>query len=133
MRIDKWLWAARFFKTRSLAVDDLQRGRIQVNGVQAKPARDLRIGDTVELRGHGHVRTVAVCGLSERRGPAAEAQRLYQETADSLRRRAEFEQSRRLGVEPALSLSQGRPDKHARRAVERAWGDRWSASIEDGD
>lgn len=133
MRIDKWLWAARFYKTRSLAVDDLQRGRIQVNGVQAKPARELRIGDTVELRGHGPIRTVAVCGLSERRGPAAEAQLLYQETAESLRRRAEAEQSRRLGVEPALSLSQGRPDKHARRAVERAWGERWSASLDDGD
>ena len=84
MRLDKWLWAARFYKTRSLAVDEIIKGRVQVNGQPCKPARDIRCGDTIALR-QGHMpRTVVVQALSAQRGPAAIAQTLYAETAESL-------------------------------------------------
>jgi ribosome-associated heat shock protein Hsp15 len=130
IRIDKWLWAARFYKTRSLATDDILKGRVQVNGHDVKPARDLKTGDTVAIR-HGSVtRTVVVQALSDKRGPAPEAQQLYAETDESLRLRAEAQELRRMGTEPALSLSHGRPTKQDRRAMDNAWGSRWSASVD---
>lgn len=131
LRIDKWLWAARFYKTRTLAVDDIHKGRIEVNGQEAKPARELRASDTVVLRQNGGiVRTLVVKALSDQRGPAPVAQQLYEETPESLRRRNEAAEQRRMGVEPALSLLRGRPNKHERKAVESAWGQRWSASLD---
>ena len=130
VRIDKWLWAARFYKTRTLAVDDIHKGRIEVNGQQAKPAREVRAGDTVVLRQSGSVRTLVVKALSDKRGSAPVARQLYEETPESLRLRAQAAEQRRMGTEPALSLLHGRPNKHERRAIDNAWGDRWSASID---
>ena len=84
MRLDKWLWCARFYKTRSLATEEIGKGRVTVNGQPAKAARDLRCGDTVALRQGVIARTVVVRGLSGARGPAPVAQRLYEETPDSI-------------------------------------------------
>ena len=130
VRIDKWLWAARFYKTRTLAADDLHKGRVSVNGQEAKPAREIRPGDTIELRRAGLQRTVLVKGLSDKRGSAPVAQQLYEETPESLRARSVAAEQRRMGTEPALSLERGRPNKHDRRAVEDSWGARWSASLD---
>lgn len=134
MRLDKWLWAARFFKTRSLATAAADRGRVDVNGLAAKPARDLRPGDTISLRHADHQqRTLVVKGLSAQRGPAPVAQALYEETADSVAQRQRATEARRLAPEPALSLEQGRPTKRDRRDLERSHGQwhRWSASIDE--
>ena len=134
MRLDKWLWAARFFKTRSLAAEAANRERVRVNDMPAKPAKELRVGDTVALRQEGGlVRTVIVQGLSAIRGPAPVAQALYEETAQSLAARAQAAEARRLAPEPAATLSQGRPTKRDRREIEQAGGgwQRWSASIDD--
>lgn len=130
LRIDKWLWAARFYKTRSLATEDIHKGRIHVNGQEAKPARELRAGDTVELRQKSGHRVVVVQSLSDQRGAAPVAQQLYAETAESAQQRANAAEQRRMGTEPALTLKGGRPGKHERRAVQDAWGDRWSASLD---
>ncbi len=130
VRIDKWLWAARFYKTRSLATEDIHKGRIQVNGVAVKPARELKVGDSVAIRQASLTRTIMVRSLSDKRGPAPQAQQLYAETEESLRLRAEAQELRRMGTEPALSLPHGRPTKHERRALNAAWDSRWSASID---
>ncbi len=133
MRLDKWLWAARFYKTRALAVDEIGKGRISVNGQAAKPARDLRVGDTLVLRQGPVQRTVTVKALSAMRGPATLAQALFEETADSLLRRSQAAEARRLAAEPALSIEQGRPTKRARRDISRSQAEwqRWSASVDD--
>ena len=135
LRIDKWLWAARFYKTRSLAAEEIDKGRVAVNGQQVKPARELKVGDTVAMRREGVTRTVVVQGLSAVRGPAPVAQQLYQETADSVEARTQAAEQRRLAREPALSIEHGRPTKRGRRELEEArrqgWGDRWSASLDD--
>ena len=133
MRLDKWLWAARFYKTRALAVDDIAKGRVSVNGQAAKPSRDLRAGDTLALRQGPVQRTVVVKALSAQRGPAPVAQTLYEETADSLAARSREAEARRLAAEPALSIEQGRPTKRDRRDLVRSqveW-QRWSAAIDD--
>ena len=131
LRIDKWLWAARFYKTRSLAVEEITKGRVLVNEQTVKPAREVRPGDLVTLRQGPVTRTVTVRGLSGQRGPAPVAQQLYEETeASRLAREAAAEQ-RRLAAEPALSIEQGRPTKRDRRQIEKAgWNERWSASAE---
>jgi ribosome-associated heat shock protein Hsp15 len=131
IRIDKWLWAARFFKTRSLAVDEIGKGRVQVNTQDAKPSREVRPGDTVTLRQGPVQRTVTVRGISGARGPAPVAQLLYEETPESIAARERAAEQRRLAPEPALGITQGRPTKRDRRDIGRAWGDRWSASIDD--
>ncbi|NDG38435.1 MAG: RNA-binding S4 domain-containing protein [Betaproteobacteria bacterium] len=133
MRLDKWLWAARFYKTRSLATEEIDKGRINVNAQQAKPSRDLRIGDTVVMRQGPVQRTIVVMGLSMVRGPAPQAQALYEETADSIQDRTRAAEARRLAAEPALSIEQGRPTKRDRRDIERTQHDwqRWSASVDD--
>ena len=130
LRIDKWLWAARFYKTRSLAVDDLDNGHVHINDVEAKPAREVKVGDTVTLRQGPVVRTLVVRGISNQRGAAPVAQQLYEETADSLALKALAVEQRRLGLEPANSLVHGRPTKRDRRDIDKAWGDRWSASAD---
>jgi ribosome-associated heat shock protein Hsp15 len=135
LRIDKWLWAARFYKTRTLASEEVARGRVTVNGQEVKPAREVKPGDTVALRQGAIVRTVVVKGLSGVRGPAPVAQQLYEETPESLRAREAAAEQRRLAPEPALSIEQGRPTKRGRRELDdaqRGWGDRWSASV-DGE
>jgi ribosome-associated heat shock protein Hsp15 len=131
MRIDKWLWAARFFKTRALAVEELDKGRVQINGQAVKPAHDVKPGDVVQLIQARLPRTVTVMGLSMQRGPAPAAQLLYEESADSLARRAQMQEQMRLQPEPAHSLMQGRPTKRDRRELNRAWDQRWSASLDD--
>jgi ribosome-associated heat shock protein Hsp15 len=129
LRLDKWLWAARFFKTRALAADEIGHGRVRVNGQAVKPARELKAGDQVEFRQDQVWRCVQVLGLSAVRGPAPLAQGLYAETAESLAARAQAADARRVAAEPALAITQGRPTKRDRRDI-HAWH-RWSASIDD--
>ena len=117
VRLDKWLWAARFYKTRSLAVEEIVKGRVNVNGQTAKPARTLKVGDKLDLRREGETRTVQVMGLSNMRGPAPVAQLLYAETAESLALHERHVQERRLGAEPAQHIEQGRPTKRDRRKL----------------
>jgi ribosome-associated heat shock protein Hsp15 len=121
LRIDKWLWAARFYKTRSLASDEIVKGRVQVNGLVAKPAREVKAGDSVLMRQGLVTRAVTVLGLSVQRGPAPVAQLLYVETAESVQQRAQAVEQRRMGSEPAQSLEHGRPTKRDRRNIEKAW------------
>lgn len=131
LRIDKWLWAARFYKTRSLAVEEIGKGRVLVNEQVVKPAREVRPGDLVTLRQGPVTRTVTVRGLSGQRGPAPVAQQLYEETEASRQAREAAAEQRRLAAEPALSIEQGRPTKRDRRQMDKAgWNDRWSASAE---
>lgn len=130
VRLDKWLWAARFYKTRSLAVEAIGKNRVEVNGQAAKPSRDVRVGDEITLREPGFpARVVAVQGLSEIRGPATVAQQLYAETAASLLAREQAREARRQGVEPAQALEHGRPTKRDRRVL--ADWQRWSVSLDD--
>lgn len=132
VRLDKWLWAARFFKTRAVAVDAIAKHRVEINGQPAKPSRELHVGDTLSLREPGMPpRVVQVLGLSEIRGPAPAAQQLYAETADSLAARDQAREARRQGVEPAQALTQGRPTKRDRRQL--ADWNRWSASVDAAD
>ena len=118
MRLDKWLWAARFYKTRSLATEEIDKGRINVNAQQAKPSRDLRIGDTVVMRQGPVQRTIVVMGLSMVRGPAPQAQALYEETADSIAKRLAQIAERRAEVS-VWGERKGRPTKRERREVEK--------------
>ena len=134
LRIDKWLWSARFYKTRSLASEEIDKGRVHVNGQEVKPAREVKAGDTVAMRREGITRTVVVKGISNMRGPAPVAQQLYEETPESLIARDQNAEQRRLAPEPAHSIEHGRPTKRGRRdleAAQRGWGDRWSASLDD--
>jgi len=133
MRIDKWLWAARFFKTRSLASEEIQKGRVQVNEMQAKPSKELKAGDLVQFKQGIHQRTVKVLGFNATRGPASVAQLMYEETPESLNLRALTSERHRLNMEPALSIKDGRPTKRQRIDLDEAsfeWDDRWSASID---
>nr|WP_315240245.1 S4 domain-containing protein [uncultured Albidiferax sp.] len=134
LRIDKWLWAARFYKTRSLATEEVNKGRVQIAGQDVKPAREVKPGDLLTLRQGPVVRTIEVVGISQARGPAPVAQALYTETPDSLQARTAAAEQRRLAPEPAHSLDHGRPTKRQRRDLDQAgqgWGDRWSASVDD--
>lgn len=128
VRVDKWLWAARFFKTRALAVEALLAGRVEVNGAAAKPAREVHVGDTICVRRPPFVCTVVVQELSEVRGPAPVAQGLYQETPQSMEARLQAQQARSDGVEPGLSRRDGRPTGRDRRQI--AQWQRWSASLD---
>ena len=118
MRIDKWLWAARFFKTRPLAAKNCELGRIEIASQAAKPAREIKVGDMLHIRTEGGEFEVEVQALSEMRGPATVAQTLYRETAVSRERRALLAQQRRL--EPQFESAQhGRPTKKDRRDLAR--------------
>lgn len=134
VRLDKWLWAARFFKTRSLAAEEIHKGRVSINGSTAKAAREVRVGDTIALRQGNVPKTVRVMGLSAMRGPAPVAQQLYQETAESVAERERLAEQHRLAPEPASTIAlqhDGRPSKRDRRSMDRVrhqWNDRWSAS-----
>jgi len=129
VRLDKWLWVARFYKTRSLAADEIAKGRVGVNGQVAKASRELRLDDRVEIRQGPLTRTVLVRGVSALRGPASVAQALYEETAESRAAREQANAQRRMGVEPGQTLEQGRPTKRDRRQLVD-W-QRWSASDDD--
>jgi ribosome-associated heat shock protein Hsp15 len=117
MRLDKWLWAARFFKTRSLAQQAVAGGRVQLNGDRTKPAHEMKPGDTVIVRVGEWRWEVKVKALSDRRGPAEEARKLYDETAESRAERERVSDLRRWGAEPAAELK-GRPTKRDRRRME---------------
>ena len=119
LRIDKWLWAARFFKTRGRAREAIEGGRVLVGGERIKPSRLVRIGDEIRVRGPKVERTVRVAGLSGTRGPAPVAQALYEETEDSVRARVEAQARRALGADPAAAIEHGRPTKRDRRRIER--------------
>lgn len=122
LRVDKWLWAARFFKTRSLAADAVEGGKVQVNSERVKPAKTLKVGDTLAIRIGPYAWTVAVLGLSDRRGPAPEAQNLYSEGEESrLAREAVAAQVR--AARPTNPLHKGRPTKKARREIDRLQDD----------
>ena len=126
-RIDKWLWAARFFKTRSAATQAVLGGRAHVNGVRVKPSHEVRAGDTVEVTTRSDRRTVDVVGIVERRGPAAVAATLYVERPESISAREQAALERRLSAPPAMG---GRPTKLDRRRLEslrRAQRDRRSS------
>ena len=131
MRIDKWLWAARFYKTRSLAAQELDKGRIQLNGHAVKPAHDIKPGDKLTLRQGTVLREVQVLGLSMQRGPAPVAQALYEESADSVAKRLLAAEQRQLHSEPAQTITHGRPTKRDRRDLQKGLDARWSASIDD--
>ena len=121
VRLDKWLWAARFFKTRSLAAQAIDAGRVRLNGVEVKPARDVRLDDLLEIRTPGAEFEVRVRGLSDVRGSAGVAQTLYAETEASMQRRASAAEARRFYREPGAAIK-GRPSKRDRRAIDRVLG-----------
>jgi ribosome-associated heat shock protein Hsp15 len=118
VRIDKWLWAARFFKTRSLATDAIELGRVRIAGERIKPAREARIGEALEIAIGEQRLEVVVRALSAVRGPALAARQLYVETEESVRRREQRAEARRLGAEPAQAI-RGRPTKREGRALRR--------------
>lgn len=119
LRADKWLWAARFFKTRSLAKAAIESGKVQIAGQKIKVSRELQIGDTLTIRQGTATRleqkTVVVVALSDKRGPASVAQTLYQETEESLKNRVAIAEQRQLGN---LVHPEGKPDKKQRRALQ---------------
>ncbi|WP_020201413.1 MULTISPECIES: RNA-binding S4 domain-containing protein [Cupriavidus] len=117
LRIDKWLWCARFFKTRSLAAEAVERGKVRVNGQPCKNSREVRPGDTVVLEAHQQRWELVVKGIAGARGAAPVAQTLYAETEASQARRREEAENRRVNTEPASRL-QGRPTKRDRRLLD---------------
>lgn len=127
MRLDKWLWVARLYKTRALAADEVGLGRVHVNDQPAKPAREIKPGDWLHIRQAGVTRTLQVLGLSTMRGPAPVAQALYAETPESVAARQRAAEARR--AEPASAIEQGRPTKRDRRQL--ADWQRWSVSVDD--
>ena len=131
VRIDKWLWAARLYKTRSIASEEVSLGRVQVNEQDVKPAREMRVGDRLRMRQGRVLRELIVKGLSHQRGPAPVAQQLYEETPESIQTRAELAERMRLAPEPAATMEHGRPTKRERRDLQKGWDKRWSASIDD--
>lgn len=121
VRMDKWLWAARFFKTRALAVKACELGRIEWNGQPAKPAREVRAGDMLSVKTDGGTFQIEVLQLSDMRGPAAVAQTLYRETDESKVLRAKAAEERKLM--PNFEWSrEGKPSKRDRRDLDRLRG-----------
>jgi ribosome-associated heat shock protein Hsp15 len=123
MRLDKWLWAARFFKTRRLAVEAIEGGRVSVNDERAKPAKEVKVGDTLSIRRPPFEHRVVVKGLAEQRGPAAVAQALYEEAEESRARRTALAAEMKAMPQPRFA---GRPTKKTRRDYER-----WLRSSDD--
>jgi ribosome-associated heat shock protein Hsp15 len=118
VRIDKWLWAARFFKTRSLATDAVDVGRVRINGERIKPARSVKAGDTLTIDNGSTEWEVVVQGLSDVRGPASVAQSLYAETEASIAKRQQEAERRKLFREPSMTIK-GRPTKRDRRRLDQ--------------
>ena len=121
VRLDKWLWAARFFKTRSLASDAIKGGKVTVNGFHKKPGHSLLVGDELIVRQSQELKTIIVCDLSIKRGPASVAQLLYEETIESQQRREKEKQLRQLSA-AQRPRGDGRPTKRARRLIHRFTG-----------
>jgi len=130
LRLDKWLWAARFFKTRAVAAEEIGKGRVSVNEQVAKASREVKAGDLLAFRQGSMAKTVVVLGVSAQRGPAPVAQALYEETPESIAAREAAARAHRLSPEPASTIEAGRPTKKDRRQL--ADWNRWSASV-DGD
>lgn len=124
VRIDKWLWAARFFKTRSLAAEAVSGGKVEINGERAKPSRSVRAGDKLCVRRGPYEWTVVVKEASRLRGPAPQAQLLYDETADSVQRRQAVAAQLKLERPPEFDAP-GRPTKRDRRKISRFTGRGW--------
>lgn len=122
VRLDRWLWAARFFKTRSLAAEAIDGGKVDVNGDGARRSKLIAEGDTVQVRVNQDRWTVTVRALSERRGPAREARELYEELEESRTAREALIEARRLGA-PTFSYDEGKPSKKDRRALRKLRGD----------
>lgn len=122
VRLDKWLWAARFFKHRSLATEAVDGGKIQLNGIRVKPAKDVKIGDGVDIQIADSRYTVIVRGIAEKRGSATIAQGLYEETPESIAAREAGHEERRLAATPGADLH-GRPTKRDRRQIGRFTGE----------
>lgn len=120
VRLDKWLWAARFFKTRSLATDAIDRGKVRLNGAHVKPAHSAKIGDKLDIDNGATEWTVEVRGLSDKRGSAPVAQALYAETAESISKRNDAAEQRKLFREPGAALK-GRPTKRDRRLRDQSF------------
>jgi ribosome-associated heat shock protein Hsp15 len=121
VRIDKWLWAARFFKTRSLAGHACELHRIESNGQPVKPAREVRVGDLLQIKNEGGTFQVEVLGISEMRGPAAVAQTLYRETDASREARLKLIEERKT-MPHFEALREGKPSKRDRREIDRLRG-----------
>jgi ribosome-associated heat shock protein Hsp15 len=119
VRIDKWLWAARFFKTRSLAADAIGGGKVLVAGERVKPAKLVQVGDEIRLRMGPYEHVIIVRAVSERRGPAAVAATLYEETASSQDARAKLSEQLRMAPAAFVYEDKGRPTKRDRRELER--------------
>jgi ribosome-associated heat shock protein Hsp15 len=118
VRLDKWLWAARFFKTRTLAAESIDAGRVEVNGERAKRSRAITVGDTVRIRKPPFEQVIEVLGESEQRGPASVAQTLYVESEASVKAREKLAaQMKALG--PPVFRERGKPGKKDRRAIDR--------------
>jgi ribosome-associated heat shock protein Hsp15 len=117
LRIDKWLWVARFYKTRALAADAVEGGKVQVNGARVKPARPLKVGDALVIRNAAFAWEVEVVGLSDRRGPAFEAAKLYRESDASRKARADTAAQIKAERQSAPVYAKGRPTKRARRQI----------------
>jgi len=122
MRLDKWLWAARFFKTRSLATQAIEQGRVKLDGERVKPAREIKPHDRLDVQVGDAIWTLAVRMLSMQRGPAPVAQQLYEEDPDSVARRQQQAGEHRLAVSPAAGIK-GRPTKRDRRHIHRFTGE----------
>lgn len=116
VRVDRWLWAARFFKTRRLAADAIKGGKVSVNGVRAKPAKELRAGSEVRITKGSYEFVVTVQALAEQRGPAVEAQKLYRELESSIARRERLREQHRIAA-AAMPHVDHRPDKRDRRRL----------------
>lgn len=116
VRIDKWLWAARFFKTRSLASKAVSGGHVHLNGQRVKPARTVQEGDAMEIRKGHLIFSIVVRGLHDRRGPATAARKLYEESEESIAKRQETIAERRLITAPAIGPGR-KPDKRERRKI----------------
>ncbi len=139
LRIDKFLWAARFYKTRALATEEIGKGRVKINGALVKASREVRVGDTLEILQSPFLRHVVVRQLSHQRASASVVQEWLEETPESIASRLALLEHRRLNPEPALSITQGRPTKRDRRDLDGAraghqtptWDSRWSASFDE--
>jgi len=121
VRLDKWLWAARFFKTRALATEAIAGGQVEVGGHRVKPGRDLKLGDVVRVRLGPYVHVVSVLKLSGRRGPAAEAVKLYEEDPVARAARERLREQHRLAAH-AFAFGEGKPSKKERRALDEFRG-----------
>jgi ribosome-associated heat shock protein Hsp15 len=117
VRIDKWLWAARFYKTRSQGTEAVEGGKVEINGARVKPAKEVRVGDEVRIRLGPYEHLVVVRGLSDRRGQASVAQALYEETPESVAAREKLRESHRLAPAMFVYEEKGRPTKKDRRAL----------------